>query len=137
MMDQMGVDHVDRVRLAGAFGSYLDPKYAMVIGMIPDCDLAQVESIGNAAGDGARIALLNREKRQEIQRAVEQIQYVETAMEPRFQEHFVAAMSIPHGHHPFPHLEGILPSGAMGHERSTDLKNRRRKRRRRTREHHD
>ena len=55
LMDRMGVDRVDRVMLAGAFGSYIDSKHAMVLGMIPDCDLARVTTVGNSAGDGARI----------------------------------------------------------------------------------
>ena len=66
----MGVDQVDRITLAGAFGSHIDVKYAMVLGMIPDCDLAKVASAGNAAGTGARIALLNMNARAEIEQVV-------------------------------------------------------------------
>jgi uncharacterized 2Fe-2S/4Fe-4S cluster protein (DUF4445 family) len=96
LMDRLGVETVGRVTLAGAFGSHIDPLYAMVLGMIPDCPLDRVGSAGNAAGTGARIALLNRRARAEIERTVERIEKVETAIEPRFQEHFVAAMAIPH-----------------------------------------
>lgn len=96
LMDRLGVDRVDRVTLAGAFGSHIDPLHAMVLGMIPDCEPARVGSAGNAAGTGARIALLNRAARAEVERVVRQIEKVETAVEPRFQEHFVAAMAIPH-----------------------------------------
>jgi uncharacterized 2Fe-2S/4Fe-4S cluster protein (DUF4445 family) len=96
LMDRFGVERVGRVTLAGAFGSHIDPLYAMVLGMIPDCPLDKVGSAGNAAGTGARIALLNRGARAEIERVVERIEKVETAIEPRFQEHFVAAMAIPH-----------------------------------------
>ena len=67
-MDHMRVDTVDRIRLAGAFGSHIDVKYAMVLGLIPDCDLGKVESAGNAAGTGARIALLNVGARREIEK---------------------------------------------------------------------
>ena len=88
--------------LAGAFGSHIDPVYAMVLGMIPDCPLDKVGSAGNAAGTGARIALLNRKARAEIEAVVERIEKVETAIEPRFQEHFVAAMAIPHKTAPLP-----------------------------------
>ena len=63
LMERMGVDHVDRIRLAGAFGSHIDVKYAMVLGMIPDCALDGVSSAGNAAGTGARIALLDHRAR--------------------------------------------------------------------------
>src|SRR3546814_10981504 len=103
-MDRLGVDRVDRITLAGAFGSHIDVKYAMVLGLIPDCDLARVGSAGNAAGTGARIALVNRSARAEIERVVRRVEKVETAVEPRFQEHFVRAMAIPHRTDPFPHL---------------------------------
>ena len=104
LMDQLGVDSVDRVVLAGAFGAHISPKHAMVLGMIPDCDLARVTSAGNAAGTGARIALLNSAARREVETLVTLIHKVETAIEPRFQEHFVAANAIPHATARFPHL---------------------------------
>jgi uncharacterized 2Fe-2S/4Fe-4S cluster protein (DUF4445 family) len=100
----MGVEKVDRITLAGAFGSHIDVKYAMILGMIPDCDLAKVTSAGNAASTGARIALLNRRARTEIERVVKQVEKVETAVEPRFQQHFVEAMAIPHKTAPYPNL---------------------------------
>jgi uncharacterized 2Fe-2S/4Fe-4S cluster protein (DUF4445 family) len=104
LMDRLGVEHVDRVVLAGAFGSHIDPLYAMVLGLIPDCDLAKVSSAGNAAGTGARIALLNKAARAEIEAVVQRIEKVETAIEPRFQEHFVAAMALPHATAASPNL---------------------------------
>jgi uncharacterized 2Fe-2S/4Fe-4S cluster protein (DUF4445 family) len=104
LMDHLGIDKLDRITLAGAFGSHIDVKYAMVLGMIPDCDLAKVTSAGNAAGTGARIALLNRASREEIVRVVKQVEKIETAVEPKFQEHFVGAMAIPHKTAPYPHL---------------------------------
>jgi uncharacterized 2Fe-2S/4Fe-4S cluster protein (DUF4445 family) len=107
-MDRMGVDKVDRITLAGAFGSHIDVKYAMILGMIPDCDLAKVSSAGNAAGTGARIALLNRAARDEIARVVKRVEKVETAVEPRFQEHFVGAMAIPHKTAPYPNLAAAV-----------------------------
>jgi uncharacterized 2Fe-2S/4Fe-4S cluster protein (DUF4445 family) len=82
LMDHLGIDKLDRITLAGAFGSHIDVKYAMVLGMIPDCDLAKVTSAGNAAGTGARIALLNRASRDEIVRVVKQVEKIETAVEP-------------------------------------------------------
>ena len=96
LMDEMGVDSVDRVVLAGAFGAHISTKHAMVLGMIPDAPLSKVTSAGNAAGTGARIALCNIGSRAEIERVVREITKVETAIEPRFQEHFVAANAIPH-----------------------------------------
>ncbi len=104
LMDERGVDTVDRVVLAGAFGAHISPKHAMVLGMIPDAPLEKVTSAGNAAGTGARIALCNRAARAEIETTVCQITKVETAIEPRFQEHFVNASAIPNAVDPFPHL---------------------------------
>jgi uncharacterized 2Fe-2S/4Fe-4S cluster protein (DUF4445 family) len=109
LMDHLGVERVDRVTLAGAFGSHIDPLHAMVLGMIPDCDLAKVSSAGNAAGTGARIALLNGAARAEIESLVRRVEKIETAIEPRFQEHFVAAMAIPHRTEPYPSLAAAVP----------------------------
>jgi uncharacterized 2Fe-2S/4Fe-4S cluster protein (DUF4445 family) len=109
LMNRAGVETVDRILLAGAFGSYIDTKYAMILGLIPDCDLPQVYAVGNAAGDGARIALLNREKRAEAVRIARSVRYIETAVDPDFQTEFVAALHIPHASDAFPHLEGVLP----------------------------
>jgi uncharacterized 2Fe-2S/4Fe-4S cluster protein (DUF4445 family) len=108
LMDRYGVDHVDRITLAGAFGSHIDVKHAMILGLVPDCDLAKVGSAGNAAGTGARIALLNAASRSEIEDVVKRIEKIETAIEPSFQAHFVGAMAIPHKSDPFPNLEAAL-----------------------------
>ncbi len=114
LMDHLGIERVERITLAGAFGSHIDVKYAMVLGLIPDCDLAKVGSAGNAAGTGARIALLNRAARTGIERLVKRIEKIETAVEPRFQEHFVDAMAIPHGRAPFPHLAAVVDLPEVG-----------------------
>jgi uncharacterized 2Fe-2S/4Fe-4S cluster protein (DUF4445 family) len=108
LMEHLGVEQVDRIRLAGAFGAHIDVKYAMVLGMIPDCDLAQVTSAGNAAGAGARIALLDSEARAEIERLVRRVEKIETAIEPRFQQHFIEAMAIPHKTAPFARLREVV-----------------------------
>ncbi|MBV2360769.1 DUF4445 domain-containing protein [Thalassococcus sp. CAU 1522] len=108
LMDEMGVDTVDRVVLAGAFGAHISPLHAMVLGMIPDVPLDKVTSAGNAAGTGARIALCNTASRREIEATVREITKVETAIEPKFQEHFVAANAIPHKTDPFPELAKIV-----------------------------
>lgn len=107
-MERLGIDHVDSIALAGAFGSYIDKESAMVIGMIPDCDLERVAAVGNAAGDGAQIALYNRDKRKEADRVARWINFVETAAEPDFQQRFLAAMHFPHSTDKFPHLQPIL-----------------------------
>ena len=108
LMEHLGVSGVDRIRLAGAFGAHIDVKYAMVLGLIPDCNLEHVTAAGNAAGTGARIALLDRNARQEIEREVRRIEKIETAIEPRFQEHFVAAMEIPHENAEFGELLKVV-----------------------------
>ncbi|WP_417838543.1 ASKHA domain-containing protein [Tritonibacter scottomollicae] len=108
LMDKIGVDTVDRVVLAGAFGAHISAKHAMVLGMIPDCQLYKVTSAGNAAGTGARIALLNTTARADIEATVHQIEKIETAVEPRFQEHFVNASAIPNSSDPFPILGTLL-----------------------------
>ena len=108
LMEHLGVSGVDRIRLAGAFGAHIDVKYAMVLGLIPDCTLEHVTAAGNAAGTGARIALLDRNARQEIEREVRRIEKIETAIEPRFQEHFVAAMEIPHENAEFRELSKVV-----------------------------
>jgi uncharacterized 2Fe-2S/4Fe-4S cluster protein (DUF4445 family) len=104
LMDRIGTDRVDRIRLAGAFGSHIDVKYAMLLGMIPDCDLSKVSSAGNAAGTGALMALLSGASRREIEQVVRSVEKIETAIEPQFQAHFVEAMAIPHARAPFPNL---------------------------------
>lgn len=128
LMDQMGVDAVDRVVLAGAFGAHISPLHAMVLGMIPDCPLDKVSSAGNAAGTGARIALLNVAARREIEAVVRNIEKVETAVEPRFQEHFVSAMALPHKTARFPNLETLVSLPAVRFEQGAEDGGRRRRR---------
>ena len=108
LMERLGIDHVDRIRLAGAFGSHIDVKYAAILGMVPDCDLAHVSSAGNAAGTGARIALLDKSSRGVIEGLVRRIEKMETAIEPRFQQHFVEAMAIPHKTADCRHLRKVV-----------------------------
>jgi uncharacterized 2Fe-2S/4Fe-4S cluster protein (DUF4445 family) len=108
LLDRAGIESVDRIRLAGAFGSHIDTKYAMVLGLIPDCPLDKVESAGNAAGTGARIALLNVKARREIESIVRTIEKVETAIEPKFQEYFINAMAFPNKTDAFPNLFSVI-----------------------------
>ena len=133
LMDEFGVEGVDRVVLAGAFGAHISPKHAMVLGMIPDVALDKVASAGNAAGTGARIALCSVAARRQIERVVREIHKVETAVEPRFQEHFVNANAIPHATDPFATLRGIvdLPDGDFNAGSGGEAGDRRRRRRER------
>ncbi|MCO1604042.1 ASKHA domain-containing protein [Desulfosporosinus nitroreducens] len=108
LMKKWGTDQVDSVTLAGAFGSYINKESALVIGLFPDCNLDNVVAVGNAAGDGAKIALLDKDKRVEAQEVADFVQFVETAVEPDFQSQFVQAMYFPHGKDTFPHVQHIL-----------------------------
>ncbi len=108
LMKRYGVTKVDKVILAGAFGSYIDREASMVMGMFPDCDLDKVIAVGNAAGDGARIALLNRKIREEANETARQIKYIELTVDPEFQTEFMRAMHFPHMKDEFPHVQGIL-----------------------------
>ena len=131
LMDEMGVDKVDRVVLAGAFGAHISSRHAMVLGMIPDVPLDKVFSAGNAAGTGARIALCNKKARADIERIVREIVKVETAIEPKFQEHFVAANAIPHKTDAFEELAKIVSLPAVSFNTGADSSKGGRRRRRR------
>jgi uncharacterized 2Fe-2S/4Fe-4S cluster protein (DUF4445 family) len=125
LMEELGVERVDRIRLAGAFGSQIDVKYAMVLGMIPDCALERVSSAGNAAGTGARIALLNRSARGLIERQVREVVKIETAVAERFQQHFVEAMALPHRRDSFEELRKWVDLPALAVPRSAGRSRRR------------
>jgi uncharacterized 2Fe-2S/4Fe-4S cluster protein (DUF4445 family) len=112
LMNYRGVAQVDRVVLAGAFGSYINPFHAMVLGLIPDCDLERVYAVGNAAGDGARFALLNKHLRARAAGLARWVQHIQMPLETSFQDEFVAALGLPHARDPFPHLAGALPAPA-------------------------
>ena len=115
-MQRYGVASVDRITLAGAFGSHIDTTYAMALGLIPDCDLSKVSAAGNAAGTGARIALLNLASRAEIEGVARRIEKIETAIEPNFQTLFVDAMAIPNKRDVFANLAKAvaLPQAEKG-----------------------
>lgn len=130
LMEQFGTQHVDRIRIGGAFGAHIDVKYAMILGLIPDCELEHVTSAGNAAGTGARIALLSRKARRDIEEVVRQVEKIETATEPRFQEHFVGAMAIPHKSDPFPLLrQHVMLPAPVSTQNSSETRGSRRRRR--------
>lgn len=113
LMNRLGVKKLSRVILAGAFGSYIDKMSAAVIGLFPDCDPEKVSAVGNAAGDGARIALLNTDKRQEADTIARQVEYVELTIAPDFNKLFTGALEFPHKEDKFPHLEKILSETAQ------------------------
>jgi len=125
LMDRFPTDYVDEIKIAGAFGSNIDAKYAMLLGLIPDCALAQVSSVGNAASTGARIALLNDAARAEIQTVVRQIEKIETAVAADFQAYFVDAMAIPHKTDPFVHLFQVVNKPAQAAEGDVTQRKRR------------
>jgi uncharacterized 2Fe-2S/4Fe-4S cluster protein (DUF4445 family) len=110
LLKQAGLERPDKLILAGGFGSVIDKTRAMMIGMIPDLPLEDVYAVGNAAGDGARIALLNVEKRREAERVAQKAHRYELPTDPAFQNQFMLAMSLPHMSDPFPHIEHLNPA---------------------------
>jgi len=129
LRDKLKIDKIERIRFAGAFGAHIDPKYAMLLGMIPDCALDEVISVGNAAGTGARMALTSMAKRHEIENQVLKMEKIETATEPMFQEYFVNAMAIPHKTDHFEHLSQVvtLPVASVSSEGDSGRSRRRRR----------
>ncbi len=111
LMRRLGIERPDRVKIAGAFGTHVDHEKALVMGLIPDCGPERIVSIGNAAGDGARAALLDCRRRKEAERIAATVEYVELTLEPGFQKEFLDAMAIPHATDPFPSIKGIPTDG--------------------------
>jgi len=109
MMRRMGIEKVGKVKIAGAFGTHVDREKALIMGLFPDCEIEKIVSVGNAAGDGARAALLNRAKREEANWVSRNVEYIELTLEKDFQQQFIEAMEIPHMKDQFPHLKGIVP----------------------------
>jgi len=108
MMRRMGMEKMDTVKIAGAFGTHVDREKALIMGLFPDCEIDKILGVGNAAGDGARAALLNREKRVEANWVSRNVEYIELTVEKDFQQQFMEAMQIPHMKDAFPHLEGLV-----------------------------
>jgi uncharacterized 2Fe-2S/4Fe-4S cluster protein (DUF4445 family) len=110
LLKRSGMQSPDKIILAGGFGSYIDKEKAMLIGLIPDCALENVYAVGNAAGDGARIALLNVEKRNEIDDVTRKVERFELPTDPEFQNNFMLATSFPHMSEPFEHIAHLIPN---------------------------
>ena len=108
LMEHAGITECHDVRLAGAFGAHIDPVYALILGLVPDCPVDSVRAVGNAAGAGTVRMLVSAEQRNEVAAAVRDIEKIETATEPRFQELFVSAMAFPHATAPSPHLAEVV-----------------------------
>ncbi|MFH1953352.1 MAG: ASKHA domain-containing protein [Pseudomonadota bacterium] len=109
MMRRMGMDKMDKIKIAGAFGTHVDREKALIMGLFPDCEIEKILGIGNAAGDGCRAALLNRKKRDEADWVSRNVEYIELTVESDFQRQFMESMQIPHMVDEFPHLEGLVP----------------------------
>jgi uncharacterized 2Fe-2S/4Fe-4S cluster protein (DUF4445 family) len=113
MVQRMGIDKVDKVKIAGAFGTHVDREKALIMGLFPDCEIEKITSVGNAAGDGCRAALLNREKRVEANWVSRNVEYIELTVEPNFQQEFMEAMQLPHMSDEFPHLKDLVPEDIL------------------------
>jgi uncharacterized 2Fe-2S/4Fe-4S cluster protein (DUF4445 family) len=109
LLREMGIAQPDKIILAGGFGTYIDKTKAMILGMIPDCALENVYAVGNAAGDGARIALLNKHKRREAMEVARRVERIELPVDPSFQNQLMLALNFPHMCDPFPHIAGLIP----------------------------
>ena len=129
LMHKLSIEKVDRIRLAGAFGSHIDVKYAMALGLIPDCLVDEVSSAGNAAGTGARVTLLDKESRNKLEEEVRKIEKIETAVEPSFQEEFVSAMAIPHKSDDFSNLAKVFNLPKPEQQGAVEQKRKRRRKR--------
>lgn len=97
LMKELGITEkeIDHVYLAGAFGNYMDPESAAAIGMIPRNLLSCIIPVGNAAGEGAKIALLNSRERREMNTLMKKTEFVELATSPEFQDCFVDELNFP------------------------------------------
>ncbi len=113
MVQRMGLEKVDTVKIAGAFGTHVDREKALIMGLFPDCEIDKIQSVGNAAGDGCRAALLNVKKRVEANWCSRNVEYIELTVEPNFQQEFMEAMQLPHMTDEFPHLKGIVPDEVL------------------------
>ena len=113
MMKRMGIEKVDTVKIAGAFGTHVDREKALVMGLFPDCEIDKIHGVGNAAGDGCRAALLNKKKRDEANWCARNVQYLELTVEETFEQDFMEAMQLPHMSDEFPHLEGVVPDHVL------------------------
>jgi uncharacterized 2Fe-2S/4Fe-4S cluster protein (DUF4445 family) len=92
LMEIFGGEPIQKVLLAGAGGNYVDPFDACTIDLFPGCATEQVIGVGNAAGHGSCLALLDKYKRKEAERIAKKAQYIELAATERFQELFVSSM---------------------------------------------
>ena len=108
MVKRMGLEKVDVVKIAGAFGTHVDREKALIMGLFPDCEIEMIQGVGNAAGDGCRAALLNTKKRIEAEWCSRNVEYIELTIEETFQEAFIEALQLPHMKDEFPHLEGLV-----------------------------
>ena len=87
---------IQKVFLAGAFGTYVDPLNAKVIGMYPNVSLEKVQFVGNTSGSGARMALLSVEAREMAEKIARFVEYIELGADPSFQNEFLKATYLPH-----------------------------------------
>jgi uncharacterized 2Fe-2S/4Fe-4S cluster protein (DUF4445 family) len=96
MMRRLGIERLECIKISGAFGCHLDRLKALTLGLVPDCDSERLTFIGNAAGDGARIALLDRQKRVEADRLADRVEHIELTLDEGFQQEFMKCMYFPY-----------------------------------------
>lgn len=113
LMTKWGTDTVDVIKIAGGFGLHIDPEKILIMGMIPDCDPKTIVAVGNAAGTGAVLALMNMEKRAEADQIALKVENVELSTQQEFKDEFIKALAIPHSEDPFPHIEPLVSSRVL------------------------
>ena len=91
LMERLGIteDEISSVYIAGAFGNYMDPVSAGKIGLFPAALVRKVKPVGNTAGEGAKIALVNEKEMLEMDELVRKIDFVELAASGDFQDYFI------------------------------------------------
>lgn len=89
-------DDITMLYIAGAFGNYIDPESARIIGMYPEVSLERIKFVGNTAGTGSRMCLVSKDMREYAEKISKTVQYYELAIDPNFQSEYVKATFLPH-----------------------------------------
>ena len=95
LMRHLNIDSLPGLTIAGAFGMHIDKESALTLGLLPYCEPNNIIMVGNAAGHGAYLALVDRSKREEADKAARMVTHIELAMEEDFQSQFMKALTMP------------------------------------------
>jgi uncharacterized 2Fe-2S/4Fe-4S cluster protein (DUF4445 family) len=97
LMAELGVtaDQLEAIYLAGSFGSYINPQSARIIGLVPSIPVERITAVGNAAGEGAKMALLSFREREAAWALVDIVEYLELSGRAEFNDSFMAVLQFP------------------------------------------